>query len=44
MVGGDDGEASRFAAVARTAADRIADEEDRQIFLGDLADLPGGRA
>jgi hypothetical protein len=41
MVGGDDGEASRFAAVARTAADRIAEEEDRQLFLGDLADLPG---
>jgi hypothetical protein len=44
MVGGDDGEASRFAAIARTAADRIADEEDRQIFLSDLVDLPGGRA
>ena len=42
MVAGDATEASRLAAVARTAADRIADEEDRQIFLGDLADLPGG--
>jgi hypothetical protein len=44
MVTGDAAEASRFAAVARTAGDRIADEEDRQIFLGDLADLPGGSA
>ena len=42
MVAGDATEASRLAAVARTAADRIAEEEDRQIFLCDLADLPGG--
>jgi hypothetical protein len=42
MVAGDVREASRFAAVARTAADRIEDDEDREIFLGDLADLPAG--
>ena len=40
MVAGDAAEASSFAAVARTAADRIEDAEDRNIFLGDLADLP----
>ena len=40
MVAGDAAEASRFAAIARTAADRIEDAEDRDIFLGDLADLP----
>ena len=40
MVAGDAAESSRFAAIARTAADRIEDAEDREIFLGDLADLP----
>ena len=35
--------ASRFAAIAKTAADRIEDAEDREIFLGDLADLPLNR-
>lgn len=36
-------EASRFVAIAMTAADRIEDAEDREIFLGDLADLPLSR-
>ena len=43
MVVGDVAEASRFAAIAKTAADRIEDAEDRQVFLGDLADLPLSR-
>ncbi len=40
MVAGDAADASRFAAIAKVAADRIEDAEDREIFLGDLADLP----
>ena len=43
MVSGDASESSRFAAIARTAADRIEDAEDREIFLRDLADLPLNR-
>ncbi len=43
MVAGDETEASRFAATARIAADRIEDAEDRDVFLGDLADLPISR-
>ncbi len=43
MVAGDAAEASRFAAIAKTAVDRIEDAEDREIFLGDLADLPLNR-
>jgi hypothetical protein len=43
MVAGDAAEASRFATIAKTAADRIEDAEDREIFLGDLADLPLNR-
>ncbi len=42
MVARDAAEASRFA-IAKTAADRIEDAEDREIFLGDLADLPLNR-
>jgi hypothetical protein len=38
-VAGHAAEASRFAAIARTAGDRIEDAEDREVFLGDLADL-----
>ena len=43
MVAGDAADASRFAAIAKVAADRIEDAEDREIFLGDLADLPLNR-
>lgn len=43
MVGGDASEAARSASIARSAADRIEDDEDREIFLKDLADLPTGQ-
>ena len=43
MVAGDAAHASRFATIAKVAADRIEDAEDREIFLGDLADLPLNR-
>lgn len=42
MVAGETADAARFAAIAKTAAGAIADDEDREIFLGDLADLPFG--
>jgi hypothetical protein len=42
MVAGDEAEASTFAAVALTAAGGIEDDEDREIFLGDIVDLPSG--
>ena len=43
IVAGDPAEASRFVAIAKTAADRIEDAEDREVFLGALADLPLSR-
>ncbi len=42
MVAGDTADAARFAVDREDGRRRIADDEDREIFLGDLADLPLG--
>jgi hypothetical protein len=39
-VAGDDGEARRCERLARESGGRIADEEDRELLLADLATLP----
>jgi hypothetical protein len=39
-VAGDRAEAARFAALAHEAAERVADEDDREHLLEDLATLP----
>jgi DNA-binding transcriptional MerR regulator len=39
LVAGDPAECRRFLALGRTAAARIADEEDRRIIEADLADV-----
>ena len=39
-VAGDAAEATRYARLARDAGERIADEDDRDHFRSDLADLP----
>jgi hypothetical protein len=39
-VAGDKAEAARYVALGRDACERIAEDEDRQIILGDLATVP----
>jgi len=41
-VAGDEAEALRWASAAKAAADAIADAEDREVVMGDLATLPIG--
>jgi hypothetical protein len=39
-VAGDDDSAKRFGGQAREAAERVADDEDRELLMSDLATLP----
>jgi hypothetical protein len=40
LVAGRDDDAVRYAELARGVGSRISDDEDRDVLLGDLADLP----
>lgn len=39
-VAGDRRESARFTALAREAGERIAEDEDRELFFSDLAGIP----
>jgi hypothetical protein len=41
-VAGRMDDCARYAALGRTAGEQIAEEDDREIFFGDLATLPDG--
>jgi tetratricopeptide (TPR) repeat protein len=40
-IAGDHDEAMRWVAAARDAADDVAEDEDRELLLSDLATIPG---
>ena len=42
LLAGDEDESARYVALANDAGTRIAEDDNRAVLLGGLADLPGG--